>query len=269
MIANKLTTIICSKNRPIQLYALLESLKEKTNILFKDINVLYKYENKFLESLNEIKKIFPDINFINEINFKNDVLELINVTEKNYLMFLMDDDVVKEQVDFHEITKYMDENPIFVFSLRMGKNLNYCYPVDKKQNIPFGYDIENYFMWNFREGEFDWNYPLSLDGHIFQKNEFDKIIKMFNNWNSPNTLEANIQPANNIINPICVCYQQSKLVNLPINKVQNDFNNRSGNISEGYLLNVWNDKKKINLEKIYGLNNNGAHQEISLEFSSR
>jgi hypothetical protein len=269
MDANKLTTIICSKNRPLQLYALLESLQEKTNICFEDTYVLYKYDNKFIEALSEVNHEFSNVHFINEYNFKENISEIISKNVKSYVMFLMDDDIIKEEINFKEITKYMDENPIFTFSLRMGKNLNYCYPVNKQQAIPTGYDLDNYFMWNFREGEFDWNYPLSLDGHVFEKHEFERILKMFNGWNSPNTLEACIQPANNIINPICVCYQQSRLVNLPINKVQNDFNNRSGNVSEGYLLNVWNNKKKINLQTIYGLNNDGAHQEINLEFCSR
>lgn len=265
---NEINTIIYSKNRPLQLYCLLESITEKTDLNKQYISVLYKYDKEYLESIEEIKIKFNSINFIEEKDFKTQTLDVLKINSK-FVMFLMDDDLFTETVNFSKVTNFMSDYGISCFSTRLGKNLNYCYPVSKSQSIPNGYNVEEYFIWNFHEGEFDFNYVLSLDGHIFDKDSFMRILNQCIHWKSPNTLEAEIQQFSSTLNPICACFDKSVLFNMPINRVQNDYQNKHGNLTEKYLLNVWNNKNKINLNKIYGFINTSAHQEIELEFISR
>ena len=123
-------------------------------------------------------------------------------------------------------------------------------------------------MWNYHEAELDWNYPLSLDGHIIRKQHWHQMINQIQ-FKSPNTLEANLQVFNSSLPKMCACCEKSITVNLPINKVQNDFDNKHGTFSEKELLNIWNSGKKINVEKLFNVKTNAAHQELELEFIER
>lgn len=267
--SDNLTTIICSKHRPLQLYALLESFTEKTDFSPSNTFVVYRADGIYDSAYDEIKQKFEDIKFVYEVNFRNDVLDILSKSNKQYAMFLMDDDVFLHDTSLKEAVNYLDENSsLFTFSLRLGKNLNYCYPVNSNQAVPFGYDDDQYFMWNYKEGEYDWNYPLSLDGHIFERAKLLKMMEQIKWW-SPNSLEAELQTFNLFIDPMCVCYQQSKLFNMPMNRVQEDFKNRCGQTSAEDLFDLWKQDLKIDLSKLYGFVNKGAHEETRIYYTKR
>jgi hypothetical protein len=89
-------------------------------------------------------------------------------------------------------------------------------------------------------------------------------------FDSPNTFEGNLQIFRDLfINRHGVCYKKSKLINLPLNKVQNDCKNRHGNLDEDYLLDQWKDGLQIDYKKLYGYNNVSAHEEINIMFLKR
>ena len=82
--------LIFSKNRPMQLHALLSSFKEFA-INFKSLSVLYKYDDEYLESLQLLKRQFSDVNFIEENNFKNQVKDFLS---HGYFCSLVGDDII-------------------------------------------------------------------------------------------------------------------------------------------------------------------------------
>ena len=123
--------------------------------------------------------------------------------------------------------------------------------------------IESIISWKVKDGTNDYAYPMSVDGHIF-KTDFIKYLCEVLEYNNPNLFEAmlsNFSKSDMIISS----YKHSKLVNSPINRVQEIFENLSGknynysaqDLNEMYLDGVTLDLKKMNFEEI-----SGCHQEV-------
>src|ERR1700752_1773745 len=91
--SSQIQTIIFSKDNPIRLDILLDSIHKNTNNLFK-INVLYIYTNDYYNNIYEkIIKKQSNVNFIKTSSFKDNVLNLLK-TELEYSCFFTDNDYV-------------------------------------------------------------------------------------------------------------------------------------------------------------------------------
>ena len=260
--------VIFTKNRPLQLYSLLESLDKNTD--FRDssrASVIYKYENQYLAEIPEIQEKFPFIRFVKQEDFKSDVLSCIDGRNK-FCTFFVDDIVVKSKTSFSDICNILSLNsPILTLSLRMGLQLNFCYPTRSPQQIPNGIVQNGLFAWDWRSGEGDWGYPFSVDGHVFRKSEIMRCITEAQ-FSNPNQFEDRMQSLKMMNLPTnCACFVSSKIVNLPLNRVQNEYKNRSEEETPESLLEIWKSGKKIKISSISEINNISAHfpAKISLE----
>lgn len=263
--------IVFSRNRPLQLYAFLESLFEKSDVFHSaKTTVIFKYDEKFKEGLEEVKSKFSWANFFDQKDLKNDVLDVLKTSNKDYCMFFVDDIVVKDSISFSNICKILSSNPgILTFSLRMGLHLDFCYPTNSPQQIPDGMVKGGFFIWDWREGAGDWGYPMSVDGHAFRKIEILPWIERID-FSSPNQFEDFIQPAKNYLpSHHCICYASSKIINLPINRVQNEYKNRSEEIDADSLLEIWNKREKIDIFSLENIKNNSAHFPAKIGFIER
>ncbi|MGA2435366.1 MAG: hypothetical protein ABSG25_08775 [Bryobacteraceae bacterium] len=233
-------TICFSKDRPSQLNTLFESLEFFTDL--NDISVLYKYSNiDFKKGYDKLIKKYSHIRFIEETNFKQDILNMIN--HKKYLQFLTDDDIfINEFKGFNGF----DDN-ILSLSLRLGKNCIYCYTENKPMIVP---EINNgIFEYNKIKNNGDWSYAYSLDGDIFDtKTMLYLINKSF--FFSPNTYEGYIQRFQIDSKPYKMILDNQKLFNNPCNRVQQDCNNRFGKISADYLNQKFLEGFNIDLDYI-------------------
>jgi hypothetical protein len=141
-----------------------------------------------------------------------------------------------------------------------------------QQQVPAFLDSmekDGYYFWKWKDGEGDWGYPLSVDGHIFSKNEIYVIAK-HSEFSGPNTFESALQEYNDIfIGRYGVCMKRPAIVNIPCNRVQSEWNNASGNIDPDFLLDVWNKGKRIKWETFQGISTNSVHCELKLEFVDR
>lgn len=269
----KLSAIIFSKNRPLQLFACLESLLTKSNIDPSKVSVIYKADHDYIvpyfEVQSEIIQRFGGVTFIPEFDFRQQTLDLLNQSE-NYAVFFTDDDVFKSQVDLEHCLSFMNLNPaVFCFSLRLGKHLKYCYSTQSPQDVPNGFTKEPFFVWNWKGTSWDWNYPLSVDGHIFRKGD---ILTAANGtmWKSPNTFEgamSHLHPQ--IPHPQMACFTTSKVFNIPHNRVQNEVQNVHEGGSENDLLNAWTQGKKIDISTFQNISNVSAHQIVPLVLKER
>ena len=72
--------IIFSKDRACQLHLLLESMWEYTYLeLFEYIYVIYKTSNRDYElGYREVKQCYDYVTFLPEIDFKTDILNILN-----------------------------------------------------------------------------------------------------------------------------------------------------------------------------------------------
>lgn len=264
--------IIFSKNRACQLDLLISSIEYNNEFnLFDKTTVIYKADNEEYQKGYEIlKKDWGFINFVEETDFKKDLLDLIDPTYE-FTTFMVDDMIMfdKINIDKEEILSKITDD-VCCFSLRLGLNSKYSHPANMNYEIG-GFNVfrNDFLQFNWKEQKGDLNYPLSTDGHIFKtfiiKNLLNEIP-----FNNPNTLEANLQHVLNLIPNNIVSFQQSKTVSVPVNLVNTTFNNRHGlkygvttkELNDKYLDNTIIDYHQLDFSGI-----NGPHKEIEYKFT--
>jgi len=261
--SENLIGIIFSKDRPLQLYALLESYftycKDPVPLI-----ILYKAsEEDYERAYSEIKDSYKrkDIIFRQEIEFKSDLVNILEDSGSKFIFFLVDDIIFTDQFVFDDFISLKD-NDKYILSLRLGKNLSYCYTKQSKQPLPLFNKKKNFLIWKWEKGKLDWNYVFSVDGNIYNKDEI-LIISKLTHFKAPNSFEAGVNTFRFILRrKKGICYPKSKLVNVCINKVQDEVKNISGDISTKELVEYWNDGKKIDIHYFNNMMNDSAHIQI-------
>ena len=261
--------IIFSKDRPLQLHALLGSMIDCL-IGCRNIHILYQSSSKDYNKAYE--KLGIEFNYLNlqwykEDNFRLDLFKILKKIDSKILFFLVDDIIFIEKVNLYDFKNIDIENHII--SLRLGRNLSYCYMSDAKQRLPkflknSGPSNNKFLFWLWSKGKWDWGYPLSLDGHLFPAYQIKRIINL-TEFKSPNSLEGAIQIFSDLFKQrLGVCYEKSRIVNIPNNKVQDENKNRFQGNDHLELLKLWNQGFRINYQHYYGYNNKSTHEELDL-----
>jgi hypothetical protein len=255
--------IIFSKDRACQLDALLRSIDNKFEI-DHTITVLYKYSNEnFRLGYNKLIDKFTQIKFVNETIFRENLFKVLKTCNNKLISFLVDDIIMTETLDeINFINDFYNNNDILSISLRLGKNTNYCYAMNIPMEIPNL--ANNIWSWHQYMCRGDWGYPMSVDGNIYRKDEFIKYIQNIS-FEHPCKMEAHMT-GNPINKPLMMCFNKSKLINVPLNRVVS-WNNRCMNsdLTAEKLNELYLSGKQINIEKIFGINNNSCHYEVQLE----
>jgi hypothetical protein len=265
--------VIFSKDRPAQLDLFLRSMKRFYPEwgLSREIHVLYTYSAEYYGSgYVKVITMHPDISYVyeNPNGFKTDLLNLI--TRENPLtVFFVDDNVFKDNfiLKSEEMKIFLRREDIICLSLRLYPKINYCYTMNIPVQLPSFVEEKNMWRWGDATPG-DWSYPMSLDGHIFKTDDiFSLLIQL--DYTNPNTLEGQLacHPVNL---PYMICYENSKIINIPANKVQSENTNRHGNISSFDLNEKFLSGYRLSLNKLLDKevfkNNTSCHQEMELEW---
>jgi len=263
-----LEIIVFSKDRACQLELFLRSMKE----FFKEfdkcsINILYKASNSlFEEGYEKLKKEYSKIEFVNETDFKSNIIDIIQKSNNDYVCFFVDDIVWKEpfSLDCVEFNHFKLDESLLCFSLRLHKELTYCYANNESMSLPF-FISENPLVWNWKVSTHDWNYPFSVDGHIFRKKLMLSLVKELN-YHSPNSFEVSFYPLTSRFDlDKMMCLEKAPIFNIPFNKVQNEFNNKCSNkISIDEMNNRFLNGNIISMKNLRHFKNNSVHQEVDL-----
>lgn len=263
--------IIFSKDRAMQLEALLRSFfflkkgKCEIFVIYSATDPLHQQAYYDLIEIFDLK-----VNFIpqqGKSDFKEKLLSTIKVMCAGKLLFLVDDILITEEFDLAELE--IVDTSRNIFSLRMGENLSYSYVVKKDQPLPDLERSNRMICWDWHKSKLDWGYPLSVDGHLFNKKEMEILVEHLHYF-SPNTFEDALQSVKDIFEVRKgVAYSKSAIFNNPCNKVQSDVDNYHGMIHQDILLKYWIEGKRINFEHYLGYNNKSVHEEIDLEFTDR
>lgn len=257
---------VFSKDRSCQLELFIRSMKFYFKEFYEhQINILYTYSNdKFKEGYEKLFKIHNDsnINYIKETQpFKNHVLILLN-PDNPYSVFFVDDIIFKNEFTLNskQFKLFTIKDEILTLSLRLHPYLTYCYAERRRMNPP-KFDSNLVFKWLGEQG--DYNYPMSLDGNFFRTNEIIALTKAFS-FNGPNLYESMLAryPLNRLK---MICFEDSIIVNNPINKVQNFNNNIHGNVSAEFLNDKFLEDNIIDFEDFKGFKNYSCHQEIEIK----
>ena len=263
--------IIFSKDRPLQLDGLLESI-DKYEVYGENISydILYhcsskKYDHAYKKLLSRYTK--NKIVFHSEKLFKQDLIEIINNSSASKVMFLCDDDLFVEKIDFDSLLPLNCKE--LVPSLRLGENISYSFAANSKQDTPI-FEIINsinndeFICWPWIEYGYEWGYPLSVNGHIFNKNEIQIMANVIE-YNGPNSFESGIQYFNSSFKKRRgICFRNPKIINIPFNLVQNEAKNRKLNYSAEHLLGCFNNGYEMDIDKYSTIYNNSVHLSAEL-----
>ena len=136
--------------------------------------------------------------------------------------------------------------------------------MDAPQRIPPGMIQGDLFIWDWRQGEYDWGYPLSVDGHVFRANDLKSWIKNLK-FKNPNQFEDALQLLKfSTGRNSCVCFHRSKIVNIPLNRVQEDYKNRNIGESAESLIPLWNEGLRFSTNELFDISNDGVHSDIKM-----
>jgi len=291
-----ITTIIFSKNRPLQLDLCLQSLKRFNTGEKPDVVVIYdcddEYEGAYRTLQNEYR-----MNQIGQFYFWKqgqslfkDVKMAIESSDHGLICLLTDDSF------FYRETPVMDKefldlvfsNAVCSIALRLGHNINRRATGRKEEPwlpSPFHWiknlDISPMTNWPChvynRTQHFVssyWNYPQTLDGSIFPKEDILEwvtelhYLEPLKKWiQTPNGLEMGLQRFTGLTKPLIVFPDKSCVVNSPNNMVQSDFQNKAGEyfpLKEHDLLELFKSNLRIDIDTLVTPVISCPHQEIDL-----
>lgn len=218
--------IIFSKNRACQLDLLLRSLRFRVKHL--NLRVIYTCDPEYKAAYDKVMKLYPNVEFVLEENFKRQV---INSITNEYVLFLVDDDVMIDiySEDCPEFIKFQRNEDIICLNLRMAHNYDYDFLKDKQAPIP-EFDLG---MWKWKNYRHDWGYPMSVGSHIFRKKDILPILETLE-FGNPIMLERSMR--GRLDKPLMIGFEKARFVNILVNRVASNFQ-RSGKFIPASFLN--------------------------------
>lgn len=268
----KLECMVFSKDRAMQLHALLSSYFDKvTNHC--PLVILYKTSNeKSRRSYNSLKVEFQNypVLFQNETDFRKQVIGWLQNSHADRIFFMTDDAIFLDKFDMNDSLLFNPLNTIL--SLTKGFDKTFCFALNQEQQIPSFFKRTqhngnnlNLWHWDDVPDSPDWSYPLSVDGNIFHREELSAALNHLS-FSNPNTLEASMQVFLDLFSfREGACYDKVKLVNVPCNIVQKEFHNRSTNyFSIEELQNLWDEGKRIDISAFNGMS---ADEACKMKFT--
>ncbi len=272
----KADLIIFSYDRPLQLYALLESLSYITHI--NSINIIYRTSNeRYQAAFDAVASYFPSTQFLHQQSiddFKLLTLHAIETSSSDYVIFAVDDNIVKDTVDLNECITWLEQAHAYGFYLKLGTHLDYCYTENSSQAVPpYNHLNESILSWEFELGEKDWHYPNTVDMTLYRKKDLINIFKSLE-YTNPNLLEGKWAAwwvLHKAPSPRGLFYENSKILNIPLNKVQtiNPFNRDMNLYTPQELLEKFQAGYKIDITPLYHLKNKAVHTEYEPTFVIR
>ena len=280
----KVDLVIYSYNRPIQLYALLESI-DKFVTGTGEISIIYRADNRaFALGYEEVKEDFSHMTFFKQgpnpyADFKSFVMKSAFETPNNYVCFAVDDIIMKDYVNLTDCIYWLEQTGTYGFYLRLGKNITENYTGKKKTPVPPNTKIaKNIYMWKFSDGNRpSWDFPNTCDMTIYKKSDIKKDLESINNFQTTayETEWAKIADHSKY----GLCYKQSKIVNISINLVQEvkpmwrqftqTWKGKMLCYSPKELLKKFNSGFKIDIRPFYKAYNRAPHIERELSFVKR
>lgn len=253
--------VVFSKDRALQLDAFLRSWEAcvhpapEVSVLYRATSMRHSYA--YDEVFAQHACVFPH----RQTTFKGDLLAM--TPSAGRVVFFVDDQIFIRSWAVEELTG---------LSLRLAPHLSWCYPMNQAQPTPqFAPFSDDKLSWRWRDGKGDWGYPLTLDGNVFDATEIRDALVSFD-FHSPNVLESALQSRVEMFKDrYGLCYQESRVVNVPWNIVQADqtANRSAGAANADDMLKFWEDGFRVNLQPLHGVMNDSAHQEFPLQLEAR
>lgn len=267
--------LIFSFDRPLQLYACLESIGRYITH-YKNLSVLYRTSTlEFAKGYQKVKEAYPHVHFIAQStddpkhDFKPNVLKIVFGSPSKYILFGVDDLIVKDFVDLKICIDQMEKTEAYGFYLRFGKHISHCYQSSQPQSLPPSFPVgDGIFAWDLNQGESDWGFPNSLDMTLFKKEDL-KVAFHQMKYKTPNSLESNWAKEFSPKKAVGLYFECSKLVNIPMNLVGRTGNPHMNYLNTKELLVKFDEGLKIDIGPLYKIKNESPHLDYIPKFIPR
>ncbi len=262
--------IVFSYDRPLQLTALLESVALHVTGI-KDIFIEYRSSNEaYEEAYQHVKKEFSKAIFVRQdnstaaTNFKSILCDIVeHQSTQKYIVFATDDIVICNAINISDCINRLRTTNALGFYLRLGKNITHHYiQNNKKVPQPHFERAENGVLkWSFKNSKNPWGYHHTVDMTVYRKLHVLHAIQSMS-YKAPNSFEggwSKLPPQK----PFGLCYEHSKIVNFPLNLVQDECNNKHMNaLSTDVLLKSFKAGMRMNVVALIGHKNNSVHDDF-------
>ena len=264
--------LVFSYNRPLQLYAFLESSEKYLENLHR-LYVIYRAGNDHYEKgYHEVKKTFPNVIYIRQSiensyeDFAPTVRKTIfdfDVSTARYITFALDDFIIKETLDLNESARLLKETGAYGFYFCLGNHLE-THPKESKILIQ-----EGVYGWQFSSMDGEWSIPNSVKMTLFKKEDIHPDF-LYMKFHSPNILQA-LWNESADLSRVGLYYDRSKAVSLPLNIVMENewIQKKVTNISTKELLSFFDQGLKMDITPLDQLENQTIEVDFEPKFIKR
>jgi hypothetical protein len=270
-----LTGVVFSKDRALQLYSLLHSYFELVENPV-EMFIIYsassdKHSKAYRDVIEALNNSSVAVTFVREAkSFRETVLEVLKQVKTKNIFFLVDDIIFIRPLNFQVAAVV---NPLkSILSFRHSPHLRRSYTGNTRQMPPEFNSVHGNpelleFKW-FEQGS-EWSDPWSFDGQVLSTAEV-RVLTRLSDFKAPNTYEGALKQFNEITKDRSgLCFGESKILNLPINRVQSEVPNLSGNVSPEFLLEQWDKGLMLDTRKFNTHIPLSPHEEHSVSFIQR
>ncbi|MCB1109841.1 MAG: hypothetical protein KDK64_02580 [Chlamydiia bacterium] len=259
--------VVFSSNRPLQLYAFLESSARHVKDLHRQF-VIYKAGNDHYEKgYQKVREDFPHVIYLRQSleSPSGDFAPLVqkavfdrNVSMARYIMFAVDDSVVTGPIDLGEAVKDMKRTGAYGFYFQLGENLK---SHSEEIRIPVRDGVS---AWQFSEGKEEWKVPNSVNMALFRKEEIYPYFVCMK-FHDPNILQ-DLWNEHADLSQVGLYSDQSKVVNLPLNMVVDQ---SVANLSTKELLTFFDQGLKMDITPLTEVVNDSIEIDFNPKFTKR
>lgn len=273
--AASINLVVFSYNRPLQLYAFLESFEHNVHGCSR-ISVIYKTSSQdFDHGYGLVKQQFPSVEYYHQAvstraDFKPLTLKAIGFDKEEFIVFAVDDIIVTQTINFDEITQLLENVVCNGFYLRLGAHITECYSERRVTGTPpFKEILPGILKWYFKQGSGDWGYPHTVDMTVYPKINIQHTLTKLP-FSTPNTLEGN-WAGHPPMHRSGLCYEHACIVNCPLNIVQQDFphNRNSNEYTPQELLELFLAGYKLDIQPLQHILNKAPHMDYKPTFIMR
>lgn len=214
--------IIYSYDHPIHLLMLLETISRYCSGVGV-VSVVYRTSDEaHKHGYDTVRELFPSVNWIRfgvDRELQISMLSCLAKSPNAYVCLAHDGMLVKDFLPFEQCTRLLAQTSAHAFYCALGKNIVQTAGINRPQQVPPATCLEEgVFAWQFKDGEFDWRSPYTLNMAVYKKevvvemlqsSNFRTIAEFEYLWNKTKWDSSQVGLFNDESKAVCVAYADS------------------------------------------------------------
>jgi hypothetical protein len=256
--------IVLSRDRPLQLHALLESYFELCRPAPR-LEVLYRATAPRVQrAYDEVRRehAWRPVGFHAEADFRADLDRLLGADAAAGVFLLADDIVFTRPTDFGAFARF--PLGLYVPSPRLGTHITLGYDSGRSAPPPELRDDGGQIVWSFEAGREAWATVAPLEGDVFSRAELRALLQVLP-FDGPGGLEQMLCALPLWRASLGVCHRQARLLSLPLNTVQCDTPPRRHAGGDALaFLDAWEEGLRLDVQRLREATTTSTRAELAV-----